>query len=176
MAKTINGLTKQQLKFCNIYLADPDRSAPSAYREAYPKCKNSKSASTAAGRLLKNVVISTFIDKHQQKIQQDAGITHEKVLQEMGRVAFLDPRKMFNKDGTLKAITELDDDTAAAVAGFEVEAKIVNKKVVVVTKVKFAPKTQSLEQLGKVFKMFTEKKEFSVGEGITFNLNMGKKR
>ena len=47
-------------------------------------------------------------------------ITADRVLKEIARPAFLDIRKAFNADGSLKPIHDLDDDTAAAIAGLEV--------------------------------------------------------
>jgi len=35
-------------------------------------------------------------------------------------MAFFDPCKLFNSDGSLKLITEIDDQSAASIAGFEV--------------------------------------------------------
>ena len=42
------------------------------------------------------------------------------MLQEVGRLAFVDPRKFYREDGTLKTPMELDDNTAAALASIEV--------------------------------------------------------
>jgi phage terminase small subunit len=44
------------------------------------------------------------------------------VLEEVRRLSFSDPRKLFRKDGTPIPITELDDDTAAMISAIEVDA------------------------------------------------------
>lgn len=55
-----------------------------------------------------------------EEIAKELGISRKRVAHEYARLAFMDVRKLYNEDGTLKNITELDDDTAAAVAGVEV--------------------------------------------------------
>ena len=48
-----------------------------------------------------------------------AGLTVERTLQEVARLAYSDPRKMFRPDGSMIPIAEMDDDTAACVASFK---------------------------------------------------------
>lgn len=50
-------------------------------------------------------------------------VTPETVKREIARVAFGDIRGLFNSDGTLKDISDLDDDTAAGISAVEVEVK-----------------------------------------------------
>lgn len=50
------------------------------------------------------------------KVQRETGITLERTLREIAKGAFHDPRKFFDDSGALKPVTELDDDTAAAIA------------------------------------------------------------
>ncbi len=51
-------------------------------------------------------------------------ITAQRVMLELGRVAFADIRKVFNADGSLIPIHELDDDAAASIAGIEHETRV----------------------------------------------------
>ena len=44
---------------------------------------------------------------------------------EIAKLAFLDIRRAFNPDGSLKQINELDPETAAAVAGIEHESFLI---------------------------------------------------
>ena len=50
-------------------------------------------------------------------------VTPETVKREIARVAFGDIRGLFNSDGTLKDISDIDDDTAAGISAVEVEVK-----------------------------------------------------
>lgn len=51
---------------------------------------------------------------------QASGLTAERVLKEIERVAFSDTRKLHNEDGSLKRIQDWDNDTAAAVSGVKI--------------------------------------------------------
>ena len=105
--------------FIREYLRDPN--GPKA---AIAAGYSAKTAASQASRLLKSVKVRREIDKADAerlaKVQADTGITLERTLREIARIAYFDPRKLFDKDGKPLAITDLDDDTAAAIAGLEV--------------------------------------------------------
>lgn len=83
-----------------------------------------KSAAAQASRLLSKANIRAEVDSHYAevvaKVQADTGITLERTLREIARIAYFDARRLFGKDGRPLAITELDDDTAAVIAGLDV--------------------------------------------------------
>jgi len=88
------------------------------------------------------------------------------VPQELARLAFLDPRNFYDANGALRNVTELDDDTAACMAGMEVEDVYQGQgekrlKIGVCRKIKFADKGAHLERLGRYLKLFTDKVEHS---------------
>lgn len=99
--------------------------------------------------------IKEAIEKKISKRAERIEITTDMVLQEQAKIAFHDPRKFFNPDGTLKAIVDLDDHTAACVAGFEIdEVKKTDKNgtnIIATTmkKLKIADKRAGLVDLGK---------------------------
>jgi phage terminase small subunit len=105
--------------FIREYLRDPN--GPKA---AIAAGYSAKTAASQASRLLKSVKVRREIDKADAerlaKVQAETGITLERTLREIARIAYFDPRKLFDKDGRPLAITDLDDDTAAAIAGLEV--------------------------------------------------------
>ena len=72
------------------------------------------------------------------------------MIQEIARLAFLDIRKAFGEQGQLKAIHELDDDTAAAIAGIDI-AELTNEgqSIGLIKKVKLSDKRGALELLLK---------------------------
>ena len=91
-------------------------------------------------------------------------ITAERVIAELAKLAFFDPRSFFNADGSAKQVTELDDDTAMALAGMEVcelfEGNGEQKHAYGLSKkFKLADKLRALELLGKYLKLFTDKVE-----------------
>ncbi len=90
-------------------------------------------------------------------------ISNERVLKEIARLALFDPRNLFRDDGTPKPINELDDDTAAAIAGLEVleEFEGEGKSRVFVgytKKYKVADKNAALEKLCKHLGLYAPQK------------------
>jgi phage terminase small subunit len=79
-----------------------------------------KSAASQGSRLLKHVKTQTLLNKRRAELVAKFQLTTEAVLKNLAQALYFDPRKMFREDGSLKAIHELDDDTAQALAGFEV--------------------------------------------------------
>lgn len=85
---------------------------------------SASSAVRAGPRLLGNVGVKSEIVRLETEqlaqVQRDTGISLERTLREIAKGAFFDPRAFFTADGNLKPITELDDISAAALAGFEI--------------------------------------------------------
>ena len=73
-------------------------------------------------------------------------------------LAFFDPRKLFNDDGSPKGIHALDDDTAAAIVGIKVvsvgHAEMGSGKVL---EYKIANKNGALDSLARTKGMFNDK-------------------
>ena len=145
-------MTPKQDKFFREWIIDFN-GKQAAIRAGYSK----KTAENQASRLLSNAKFSDHISKLIKKSHEKSGLTLQMVLDELQRIAFLDLRKLYNKDGTLKDITDLDDDTARALAGVEV---VVSRKYGVdyVKKYKSIDKKGALELLGKHFGAFIEVK------------------
>jgi Terminase small subunit len=61
-------------------------------RSAIAESYSEKSAAVAAARLLTNVNVAAEIAKKSEKMQQKLEITAEKVLRELAKLAFVDPR------------------------------------------------------------------------------------
>jgi phage terminase small subunit len=116
-------LSKPSRPDVNVFIAEYLRD-PNGRRAAIAAGYTERSADSTASRLLKNAKVRQAIDKANAeviaKVQQDTGITLERTLREIARISFFDPRKLFRKDGSPLDITELDDDTAAVIAGLEV--------------------------------------------------------
>lgn len=108
-------LNTRQKTFVREYLIDLN-----ATRAAIAAGYSEGTAGQIGSRLLKNVNIQTQVSRAVETRLERLGITADRVLRELARVAFYDPRKFFNADGTVRNINELDEDTAAAIAGLEV--------------------------------------------------------
>jgi phage terminase small subunit len=109
-------LTPKQQRFVEEYLVDLN-GKQAAIRAGYSE----KAAEQQASRLLTYAKVALSIAEGRKTIAERLGITHEKVLKEYARLAFLDIRKAFDEEGRLLPIHDIDDDTAAAIAGLEVE-------------------------------------------------------
>lgn len=112
-------INAQQEMFANIYLANGCSNATDAYIKAGYKARGN-SAEAAASRLLSNVKVAAFIDARRQKLAKPYELTQERLIQELSRIVYFDVRNLFNADGSLKEIRELDANTAAAISSVEV--------------------------------------------------------
>lgn len=163
-------LTPKQKRFVDEYLIDLN-ATQAAIRAGYsPKTANEQGA-----RLLANVSIAQTIQKAMQDREQRTEITQDRVLQEYARLAFYDPRKLFQPDGTPKPIEALDDDTAAALAGLEVREEFEGTGQDRVftgytKKYKLANKLGALDSLAKHLGLFEPKEEDSEEETIKIEI------
>ena len=93
------------------------------------------------------------------KRNEKLDITADMVLRELARVAFSDARRLYNDDGSLKTPNELDDDTAAALAGIDTFEEFAgrgeSRQIIGYTKkIHRWDKVKSLELLGKHLGLF----------------------
>jgi phage terminase small subunit len=154
-------------RFIAEYLIDLN--ATQAYIRAGYKTTAS-SADVSARRLLSDPLIATAIKAAQEKRLAKLELTADRVLLEVARLAYFDPRKLFNADGTPKAITDLDDDTAACIAGLEVLEQFngsgKDREVIGnLKKYKVFDKNAALTNALKVLKLSIDKIEMSGDNG-----------
>jgi|HubBroStandDraft_6_1064221.scaffolds.fasta_scaffold37245_6 hypothetical protein len=62
-----------------------------------------------------------MLDVELAKASAVTGLTLERTLREVARIAYGDARKFYRTDGTLKSAVEWDEDMAAVVAAVEVD-------------------------------------------------------
>ena len=162
-------LTAKQEAFAQEILKG--KSQRVAYKTAYPSQKMSnKTIDEKACLLMKNDKIRTRLEELTNELKQRNMVTVERVLQEYARLAFFDARKLFNDNGSPKGIMDLDDDTAAAIAGLEVmeiyEGRGSERKFVGnLKKYKISDKIGALDSIGKHLGMFIERKEVTGKDG-----------
>jgi phage terminase small subunit len=139
------------------------KSQADAYREAYPRSKKWKDESVHcnASQLMANTKVVQRVEFLRNRITETGIASAARVLQEVSRLALFDPRKLFNQDGSPKPINELDDDTAAALAGLDVteewEGSGDDRVFVGFTKkYKVADKNSALEKLFKHHGLYKE--------------------
>ena len=115
-------LSPKQNLFVQEYLIDKN-ATQAAIRAGY----SAKTAEIIGFENLRKPKIKEKIDYELATEAERLGITRQRVLDEMARCAFFDVRKLFNADGSLKDILDLDPDTAAAIAGLEIESLFAGK-------------------------------------------------
>lgn len=139
-------LTPKQERFVQEYLVDLNATA-AAKRAGY----NSKTAYSIGQENLKKPEIQSAIQEAKINLQKRTEITQDMVIRETAKLAFFDVRKMFDQNGKPLDISELDDDTAAALVGLDVQdiADPDGDYVGYVKKYKMADKLKALELLGR---------------------------
>ncbi|MGYP003371649609 len=157
-------MTPAQKRFCDEYLIDLN--ATRAYKIAYPNCKKDETANANSSRLLRNDKVKEYIEIKQKELEEKSGVTQQRIIEELAKIAFADIRKAYDNNGNLKSIQDLDDDTAGAIIGVEsfeeYEGRGDDREYVGDTKkVKMADKIRAAELLGKHLGMFKEKIEIS---------------
>lgn len=171
-------MTEAQKRFCDEYVIDFNGTR--AYKAAYPNCKKDETAKAAASRLLTNVNVTQYIQEQKEELKEKINVTKEQVINQIARIAFGDIRKLYNENGGLKNIQDLDDDAAAIVAGIETTEEFDGygqdrEQIGYTKKVKIANKDRALEMLGKYFGIFTEKIEVNQDKPFEVNINIKKK-
>jgi len=137
-------LTDKQALFVQEYLVDLN-ATQAAKRAGY-------SDPNIGRQLITKHNISKAIQKAFKKREKRTQITADRTVKELAKIAYLDPRKFFDENGHLKHVAELDDDTAAALAGMDVITKYSKDEDAepeFIKKVKIADKLKALESLGK---------------------------
>ncbi|HXF12235.1 MAG TPA: terminase small subunit [Terriglobales bacterium] len=174
----MSDLSPKQKRFIAEYLANGLNATKAAISAGYSK----KTADTQAARLLVNVKVAEVISKKTEKIMTKLDISVERTLNEVGRLAFLDVRNLFEPDGSLKQIDKLDDDSAACIAGLEVsdiwDAGEGEQKSIIGTlkKVKLADKGAALDKLMRYHSLYKDKVEVSGLESLAEAISRARKR
>lgn len=149
-------LNERQERFAQEYIIDLN-ATQAAIRAGYSE----KTAYSIGQRLLKHVEIQERIQQAMKERATRTGITQDRVLREYARIAFFDPRKLFDEDGNPINISELDEDTAAAIAGLEVVQELNSEtgRMSYTKKYKITNKLGALDSLAKHLGMFDGKQE-----------------
>lgn len=130
-----------------------------------------KTAGSTGARMLKNVRVSTLLDQRRAELAQKYELTTDNVMRSMAQALHFDPRKLYNADGSLKSVLELDDDTAMCLQAIEVSeaaggAITGDGQMIPVStkKIKWLDKNQARDQAAKVLGLFKEKIEVGASD------------
>lgn len=175
MASNLNNRVKV---FLAEYLKDANGTR-AAIAAGYSK----RSAHSQASRLLKkDEVKAALAQKHDKRVEK-IDFSADKVLEGLANLAFFDIRKLYDEKGDLLPIAKLDDTTAAAICGVEVEEVFerfgggqAKANGNLLKKIKLADRGINLERLGRFHKLFTDKVEITNLDELADRLSKARKR
>lgn len=120
-------MTDAQKRFCDEYLIDLN--ATKAYKVAYPNCKKDETARANSSRLLTKANIQNYISDRQKELQEETKVTQQRVISELAAIAFFNIKNIYNKDGSLKPVKDMDDETAKAISSVKTLQKAGSMKI-----------------------------------------------
>jgi len=86
-----SGLTEAQQRFCDAYLADPERNGTRVYQQLHPRTKEA-SARANASRMLANANVAAYIERKEavlhEKMMARYEANEDKIIHELSAIAF----------------------------------------------------------------------------------------
>lgn len=141
------GLTELEKRFVDHYLQTLN--ATQSYLAVRPLVKRS-TAEANGHRLLRKAEVAEYLEERRIAMLGNTEARLQRVVQELERIAFFDPRKLFDDKGQPLPIHQLDADAAAAIVGIEaVNAESGSDGRLQVLRYKYADKSHSLDKLMK---------------------------
>ena len=153
-------LTPKQAEFVRQYLVDLN-ATQAAIRAGYSE----KTAYRIGAELLQKTSVAEAIAAAQAKREQRTEITADRVVAELAKIAFADPRELmeWGPEGVkLKDSADLTEGQAAAIAGVSENITQNGSSL----KLKRHDKVKALELLGRHLGMFTDKVKNEISGGL----------
>lgn len=151
-------LTAKQDRFVQEYLLDLN-ATQAAVRAGY----SAATAYSAGERLLKNVEVRAAIEAAKKARSERTGVTQDRVVAELARMAFYDPAALAVEIKGPQDIPNLPEEVRRAIVGWSWDR---NGNFTL----KLSPKTPSLELLGRHLGLFDADAQ---KQGVTVNLHFG---
>ena len=169
-------LTPRQQRFVDEYPIDLN-ATQAAIRAGY----SARTANKIGAQLLAKPLVAQAIQAALAARAARVQVQADDVLRELLRIARVDIREAFDDDGNLKAVKDIPEDVARAIAGIEVDELFQGRgedreQIGVTRKVKFWDKPRALELLGKHLKLFVDKVEVSADSSFADILKAARER
>lgn len=169
-------ITKKNEVFCEEYLIDLN-ATQAAIRAGY----SPNTAGSIGFELLKKPEIRARIDQAMAERSKRTGINADRVLRELGRIAFLNPKDVIDLN-TAEVLDTANEDDLAVIAG--VKVKYVPHKdfdedgepvieQAIEREVKMADKLKALELCGRHLGMFKDNPEANAPVTVVINYDYG---
>ena len=161
-------LTAKQQKFVDEYLIDLN-ATQAAIRAGY---KKTEYTDTNANKLLENTRIREAVDKSMAERSRRTGINQDRVIQELARIAFVNPQNVINSEDASIRTDDTEDDLAC-VQSVKVKTMDGEKGSSVEREVRLNDKMRALELLGKHLGMFKDKVELDADMDLNITIDYG---
>ena len=160
-------LSEKRQRFCEEYLIDSN-ATQAAIRAGYsPKTANEQGA-----RLLANVSIQKVIAKAIAERSKRTGINQDRVIQELARIAFVNPQNVIDSEDASVREDATEDDLAC-IQSVKVKTMDGAKGKSVEREVRLNDKMKALELLGKHLGMFKDKLEVDADMDLNITIDYG---
>lgn len=153
-------LTPKQERFCQEYLVDLN-AKQAAIRAGY----SAKTAHSIGAENLTKPEVEKRVTELRLELSNKTNVTKERVIEEYAKIAFFDIREIYDVDGGLINVKQIDDKSAGAIASIKAteewgEDEEGNKTIVgTIKEVKIFDKIRALQDLGKHLGLFEKDNE-----------------
>ena len=162
-----DGEADRQERFCQEYLIDLN-ATQAAIRAGY----SVESAGSIGSELLKKPEIRARIDRAMAERSKRTGINADRVLLELGKIAFVNAIDVINmNDATIK--DDADRDDTAAIASVKVKVIPGETGDGVEREIRLADKLKALELCGKHLGMFKDSPDSAAPVTVVINYDYG---
>ena len=153
--------------FVEVYLANGGNATDAAIQAGYSK----KTAKEQGSRLLADVNVKAQVSKRAEIVANKYELSAELAAKSIYQELTFDPAELYNDDGSLKSVKDLDKDIRMALTSVEFEEIGGKGSPITVRKVKWASRNQAREQLMKHLGMFEkDNKQKSPLDGVSRDL------
>jgi hypothetical protein len=114
--RSSRGRAQRRTEFCDAFMANGHKAGAAAEALGYTK---GQSASNVASKFLKELAASGELAAAARQRAEAAELETVRTLRELARIAYADIGRLFDGDGVLIPIADLDEDTRAIIASVE---------------------------------------------------------
>ena len=163
-------LTDKQQRFVEEYLIDLN-ATQAAIRAGY-KATSKNSFEVIGYQLLQKSSVSEHIQLAIAERSRRTGINQDRVIQELARIAFVNPQNVINsEDASVRA--DASEDDLACIQSVKVKTMDGEKGSSTEREVRLADKMRALELLGKHLGMFKDKIELDADMELNITVDYG---
>jgi phage terminase small subunit len=138
--------------FAEAYIANGGNASEAAKSAGY----SAKTAGVTGCRLLKDVQVQSILGERQKALANKYELTAEAIIKSIAQELHFDPANLFNEDGSVKSVSEMDADTRMALVSIETLQLGDPESPAIIRKIKWATKHQAREQAMKHLGMFEQ--------------------